>query len=1044
MKGIIFALAEITLSMSMVILALMLVFRLFGRQLRSSTKYIIWMLVVFRLAIPFFGISSSPLIELTLPWNIGEEEIVTDIGGGNYTEDVNHVGSADLGNSLDAFKPNDGNIGVGNNVTHNPTVVPPAQSAGDGSSLPSDSNNSLIGGEVADKTPAIDQELTVNKVSYAVYIPHMLVFVWLFGAVCFFTINLAKYFVFSKRLCREARPVDEKTYCLYKNICAEMGLKKRPRLLVSNGISGPMLFGFINNTVIVPDTVISDGELCFKNVTKHELIHYKRMDLWVKLVSLVSNSLNWFNPLVYIAVNNLNSEMELSCDDAVLKSLSEEGKIRYGKTLVAVANKSRSVYSGLTTCFDPKKSAVKKRVSNILDYTKKKSCLVLVIIVLVVCIMVGLVFGVTSKKDAGSDNGENDTEAVDKTDKDSSKENNVPENGDYTLKYFDDGSFVFVSSDKKKMSIKDEYGVLELSNLPVYTGESELLRCLKNDIDNDGVTEYLFVLTDNNYEIGIWVVDGENGNYTIYEISESHFEKEINNRLSYVWDGISETLSVKFDGKAFTDIRLKGAFSQSGAVYEGWKYSISGVYLSENAIGVDINKDGIFRIVLNAVPIFKDNKNPNCEVEGFITLNASYNGDGAVACSVISPYYSVNAVYSDYYNTQYISNSPDWNVYGDVNGDIVIDNKKGEVYRFGHSFRDKETETDKYIQVSLTDTTKMPEIIVSSDGRYIWLLYNRSVFAISGYQHREALFIETNNAPKNDKAWSYADKIVDAEFIFDKHDISSEIRNKYNYQSQMYNTAYYVEESVTELSPGLFRKTYVLKSYDGTMILKGHTDYDFVNKKVSEYVVSATELRDENDVGRGVYVDPKNPDNAYEDIISHMRLLVDYVYEPCSYGNMLTNLPIKNYLLWYCYQNREKLGFVRVDDVFFYVKESDLMKLAEAMFGPYVQLVGKEESEYKQDTGEFFWSHRTDYLGGGQYSLNTDYEVLIVEEGSGIKVTAVLRYYGYLYRAEDRMLEYSFVKTEYNGLKTYKLVSVSDVTPGGAELPLPSVVYPVV
>ena len=62
--------------------------------------------------------------------------------------------------------------------------------------------------------------------------------------------------------------------------------------------ASPMLIGFFNHVLVLPEEQYSSEELFF--ILKHELIHLKRGDIYFKLLFVVANAVHWFNPLIWI------------------------------------------------------------------------------------------------------------------------------------------------------------------------------------------------------------------------------------------------------------------------------------------------------------------------------------------------------------------------------------------------------------------------------------------------------------------------------------------------------------------------------------------------------------------------------------------------------------------------------------------------------------------------------------------------------------------------------------------------------------------------
>jgi beta-lactamase regulating signal transducer with metallopeptidase domain len=102
-------------------------------------------------------------------------------------------------------------------------------------------------------------------------------------------------------------------------------------------------------------------------VLAHENVHRRRLDnLWRALAVAVA-CLHWFNPLVWVMLRAFFTDMELSCDEAVLKKggYGEGARKAYAHTLLAFSQEKRFLVS---TAFG--RSGVKVRVVNVLNYKR--------------------------------------------------------------------------------------------------------------------------------------------------------------------------------------------------------------------------------------------------------------------------------------------------------------------------------------------------------------------------------------------------------------------------------------------------------------------------------------------------------------------------------------------------------------------------------------------------------------------------------------------------------------------------------------------------
>lgn len=110
------------------------------------------------------------------------------------------------------------------------------------------------------------------------------------------------------------------------------------RLLRCPGLSGPMMTGLFRPTVLLPDPPPEDGSLSF--VLLHELTHFRRRDIWYKLLLLLAAAVHWFNPLVWGMLRAAEGDLERACDADVLRTLPPEARDTYAAAILAAARTS--------------------------------------------------------------------------------------------------------------------------------------------------------------------------------------------------------------------------------------------------------------------------------------------------------------------------------------------------------------------------------------------------------------------------------------------------------------------------------------------------------------------------------------------------------------------------------------------------------------------------------------------------------------------------------------------------------------------------------
>ena len=232
--------------------------------------------------------------------------------------------------------------------------------------------------------------------------------IWILGVIVTALRKLIIYRRFVKEVGTACASVtNERIIMQSAEIQRKLRIGKRVPLYESTVIDIPMLIGFWQPRIYLPQALLSqmngrENDICL--ILNHELVHYKRKDIWYKWLFQAALCVHWFNPLVYVFRRKFNIDCELACDETVLKLLSEEGRLAYGNVLLDVAQKdwSEGMFSGksLGTHTDvpamtllEEKSTLKERLRGIARYRKtglivglcSAAVLVLFVIAAVVC-----------------------------------------------------------------------------------------------------------------------------------------------------------------------------------------------------------------------------------------------------------------------------------------------------------------------------------------------------------------------------------------------------------------------------------------------------------------------------------------------------------------------------------------------------------------------------------------------------------------------------------------------------------------------------------
>ncbi len=382
-------LAELTLSMSAVILLCFAMMRLWGGKFSAKCRYAVWAVVIIRLCVPVGMLNMPTLVNISVPSSILGQTASVD-GSIDAQESAGET-APDIGGSVSSVggqSSADGQSGyLGQSSYANQADTDKTMESDEQMGREPVSSGESFGGDPSSTQISAPTE---KKVTLP-YAADALIFIWAAGAVLYFSVTLAQNILMIRFFGRKKKLCGKEISRIYGIMCRKYGFKHSPRLYLCPNIESPMLCGFLKPMILLPDRALSEQAVV--GVLAHELTHYGRGDIWMKLICLAAQSLGWFNPLVHMAASRCTAEMELSCDETVLAGADEDIRRSYGRIMLDIIRNSRQEGSVLTTHFNPQKRAVKERFVNILDMNRKRRGVGLVALALAVCILSGVIFG---------------------------------------------------------------------------------------------------------------------------------------------------------------------------------------------------------------------------------------------------------------------------------------------------------------------------------------------------------------------------------------------------------------------------------------------------------------------------------------------------------------------------------------------------------------------------------------------------------------------------------------------------------------------------
>ena len=195
-------------------------------------------------------------------------------------------------------------------------------------------------------------------------------YVWLAGAVIAAAVAIALYAKGYRRFARAVPDVSEAAQAWLEEHPLRRGLSLR-RL---EGAASPLTYGVFRPVIIVPadfDLTVGAAKLALE----HEYVHARRFDPAFKLILTAALAVHWFNPAVWLMYFLASRDVELACDEAVLRSLGTDGRADYARALLSMEER-RGPTPALRVSFGSNQT--KERINAIMRF-KKRSALAIVL-----------------------------------------------------------------------------------------------------------------------------------------------------------------------------------------------------------------------------------------------------------------------------------------------------------------------------------------------------------------------------------------------------------------------------------------------------------------------------------------------------------------------------------------------------------------------------------------------------------------------------------------------------------------------------------------
>lgn len=347
MDGLFLNILSVSLTTSAVILVVIMLGSLINKRYAAKWKYWLWIVLALRLIVPFNYRLPDVQLQIQIPAEVGTMEMSDVLG--LETPDAEEPFWESQTPGIPEAGSQDFNIPSG-------------------------------------------QEDSPEETWVSITLMQALGYIWIAGTVLLLLWQITGFFYYKHSILKRGRQVKNPVLLeQLSELSRELGVRRNITFMVYKGADSPMVIGLWNPVLVLPKEKYTQNESYY--ILRHELIHMKRRDVLIKFLLLLARDLHWFNPIIYLMHREAVVDMELACDEAVVKGRSFKQREAYTETLLSTLHSWNHKGALLTTQFSGGKQVMKKRFRNILSKSNKKNGIILLAVILVMTAIIGTTVG---------------------------------------------------------------------------------------------------------------------------------------------------------------------------------------------------------------------------------------------------------------------------------------------------------------------------------------------------------------------------------------------------------------------------------------------------------------------------------------------------------------------------------------------------------------------------------------------------------------------------------------------------------------------------
>lgn len=156
----------------------------------------------------------------------------------------------------------------------------------------------------------------------------------------------------------------------------------RDNIFIADDMKSPFVVGLFRPKIYLPCNL---GNKEQEYIILHEQHHIKRLDHVMKALAFLALAIHWFNPLVWVAFVLASKDMEMSCDEAVIRKIGGDVRADYSASLLTLAT-GRRIIAGTPLAFG--EGDTKGRINNLSKW--KKPAVWVVLLAVVACVVLAV------------------------------------------------------------------------------------------------------------------------------------------------------------------------------------------------------------------------------------------------------------------------------------------------------------------------------------------------------------------------------------------------------------------------------------------------------------------------------------------------------------------------------------------------------------------------------------------------------------------------------------------------------------------------------